>query len=384
MSRHLNNVLTVRGPMVALSICCLWTLRCAGEEVSIQVPDERAPVIRYDIAHATKILPVPNSELFQLPEGGIRTDTRSALARNGDIYVGGGGFLWKSTDRGETWTKRDLPQRANGGFGIIDDDVFVLVLYSSDNHHGSVLRSTDYGETWSDPAPLDIGPYNYCGRGWSDVYQHPDGTAMITMTLRKRDPGNRFHDYIYRSRDAGKTWGDPTLLIPYSAESSLLALRGSGRMLAFIRAQRVPLADDADDFWKQTGAGRNNPWPLKNGVVAESEDGGRTWHNLRLFDTYGSVPGEMIETPDGRVAAIWLQRYPYHEAEIRARISTDGGRTWEKRTYRVLQGHGYPSSIVYPDGTIVTVCENTKLLGGEPAGKRTMAAVRWQLPKSKP
>ena len=90
MSRNPNMLLTVRGPMVALSVCCLWTLQCAGEEVSIQVPDERAPLIRYDITHATKILPVPNSELFQLPEAGIRTDTRSALARNGDIYVGGG------------------------------------------------------------------------------------------------------------------------------------------------------------------------------------------------------------------------------------------------------------------------------------------------------
>ena len=116
--------------------------------------------------------------------------------------------------------------------------------------------------------------------------------------------------------------------------------------------------------------------------VAESDDDGRTWNNLRLFDTYGSVPGEIIKTPDGRVAAIWLQRYPYENSEIRLRISADGGQTWEKHTYALFKAHGYPSSVVYPDGTIVTVCEDTKMDSrGQPRGKRSIAAVRWRLPE---
>ena len=205
---------------------------------------------------------------------------------------------------------------------------------------------------------------------------------MITVTLRNRSCGNRFHDYIFRSTDGGKNWGDRTLLVLYSAESSVLALRGSDRMLAYVRAQRGSLPRDPPDFWQQTGATKENPWPLKNGVVAESIDGGRTWKNLRLFDTYGSVPGELVQAPDGRVAAVWLQRYPYQDSEIRVRVSSDGGRTWENCTYSLFKAHGYPSSVVFPDGTIVTVCENTRMDGGgHPRGKRTMAAVRWQLPK---
>ena len=368
-------------PWVILLLPIVGHAPSARAEPPLEHPDERAPQIARDIEHTTAITPIAGAEIFALPEAGVRTDTRTAMSKNGDIYVGGGGYLWKSTDRGETWTIRDLPQRAAGGFGILNDDVFILVLYSDDHSLGTVLRSTDYGHTWSEPVALDIRPFNYCGGGWSDVYQHSDGTALITMTLRNRSPGNRFHDYIFRSVDGGKTWGDPTLLIPYSAESSVLALRDSDRMLAYSRAQRVSLPEDADDFWKHNGAAEKNTWPLKNGVISESDDGGRTWHNLRLFDTYGSVPGEVIQTPDGRVAAVWLQRYPYEDAEIRVRISADGGRTWEKRTYSVLKGHGYPSSVVYPDGTIVTVCEDIKFAGGRPRDKRTVAAVRWRLPE---
>lgn len=172
------------------------------------------------------------------------------------------------------------------------------------------------------------------------------------------------------------------MLVPYSAENSVLAVGDSDRMLVYARAQRGSMPSDPPDFWKQTGATKGHAWPLKNGVIAESNDRGRTWKNLRLFDTYGSVPGELIQAPDGRVAALWLQRYPYQTSEIRVRISSDEGRTWEKRTYALFKAHGYPSSVVYGDGTIVTVCENTKMNGGgRPVDKRTMAAVRWRLPE---
>ena len=349
----------------------------------MQPPARRPAPIMMDAEHVQMTVPLPGVEIFAMPQAGLRTDTRTAMTKNGDIYVGGGGFLWKSTDRGETWTMRTLPQRAGGGFGIVDGDVFLLVLYAPDNSSSSVLRSTDYGETWSEPAALDTRPYNFSGGGWSHVYQHPDGTAMLTVTLRQRDqPG--FHDYIFRSPDNGVTWGDPTLLIPYSAESSLLALRDSSRMLAYIRAQRHSLPEDPPGFWKQTGATEGHSWPLKNGVVAQSNDGGRTWKNLRLFDTYGSVPGELIQTPGGRVAAIWLQRYPYTESDIRVRISNDGGRSWGQRTYSLFHAHGYPSSVVFSDGAIVTVCESTRMNDkGRPIGERAMAAVRWRLPSAR-
>ena len=371
----------LRGMAVAngLSSIGLWNTSAKGDFAANTLT---APLpLSWDIEHARQTTPIADSKLIAMPHPGPRCDTRTAMTSGGDIYVGGGGSLWKSVDRGATWSIRTLPHGTGGGFGILHDDVFILVFDDPDNANSFVLRSTDYGKTWNRSQALDIRPFDFSGGGWSQVYQHPDGTVMITLTLRHRKQNGFFHDHIFRSTDGGVTWRDRTLLIPYSAESSLLALRDSNRLLAYIRAQRTALPDDPPDFWKQTGATEGHPWPLKNGVVAESSDGGRTWKNLRLFDTYGSVPGEVIQTPDGRIAAVWLQRYPYVDSEIRVRISTDGGHTWEKCTYSLFKAHGYPSSVVCADGTIVTVCENTKMdASGTPRGKRSMAAVRWHLP----
>lgn len=353
-------------------------------------PGTAVPVpLSYEIPHTRTTTPIPGARIYPMSSPFSRTDTRTGLTRDGRVYAAGSGYLWASRDQGRTWTMRKLPVGTGGGFGILDDDVFILI-HDAPNHSTTyVQRSTDYGETWSEPFPLDVSPYTFSGSGWSDVYQHPDGTAMITVTLRYRDgvdewdnPEVRgFHDHIFRSRDGGRSWGDRTLILPYSAETTLMAVKDSDRMLAYIRAQRPMLKEDPPDFRGKTGASPTEEWVLKNGVVAESVDGGRTWVNPRLFDLRGSVPGEFVQVPDGRIAAVWLQRYPYELAEIRARISSDGGRTWGATTYSLMHGHGYPDSVVYPDGTIVTVCENTDLNHrGRVLGSRTIAALHWRLP----
>ena len=345
--------------------------------------------LSYEIPHTRTTTPIQDARIYPMSSPFSRTDTRTGLTRNGHLYAAGSGYLWASRDRGRTWTMRKLPVGTGGGFGILNGDVFILIHDAPDHSVTYVQRSTDYGETWSERFPLDVSPYTFSGSGWSDVYQHPDGTAMITVTLRHRDGVNEwdnpqvrgFHDHIFRSRDGGRSWGDRTLILPYSAESTLMAVKDSNRMLAYIRAQRPMLPEDPPGFRKRTGATPTEEWVLKNGVVAESVDGGRTWLNPRLFDLRGSVPGEFVQVPDGRIAAIWLQRYPYELAEIRARISSDGGRTWGPATYSLMHGHGYPDSVVYPDGTIVTVCENTDLSHrGRVLGSRTMASLHWRLP----
>ena len=331
------------------------------------------------------------SRSMDIDEAGCpRVDTRTATARNGEIYVGGGGadsfkHLWNSTDSGRTWTHQRLGQGHIGdGFGILADDTFIFVYTSPGPSRLWVIRSTDCGKSWGEPVELDVRPYPEADGGWSHVYAHPDGTAMITMQLRLPGELLQLHEHIYRSSDGGKTWDDRTLLGKYGCETSLLALRDSPKMLAFIRYMRGALpGEDDEGLRKRTGwadLSGGQGMVFKNGVIAESHDKGRTWHNFRLFDTYGSVPGELIQGPDGRVAAVWLQRYPYMEAHIRVRISPDGGKTWGDTTYMMLRGIGYPSSVVRDDGTIVTVCENTDLDENGWPYRRTRVAAHWQMP----
>lgn len=336
----------------------------------------------------SRIVPMPGVEVVPMPHPGGRTDTRTAMAGDGHLYVAGGGYLWDSADGGRTWKFIELPAHLDvaGGFGILADDTFASIC----NHDGSssaVVRSTDRGLTWGEPVPLAMDPYNYAG-GWPQAYLHPDGTAMMAITLRNtdvfmdyEDPRSALNAHIFRSTDGGRTWGDRTLLYRFGAEPSVLALRGSDRMLAFIRAQRTRLPGDTDGFVKRLGGPPRNPWVCKNGVLIESEDRGRTWTRPRLFSGYGGVPGELIQGPDGRVAAIWLLRYPHDKAQIRVRLSRDAGRTWDDTVYVLMHGHGYPSSVVRDDGTIVTVCEDTRMTpAGQPVGERTMAAALWRLP----
>ena len=379
-----------------LSAICIEPLSCAAADDS---PDDlklREPQLILDIEQVKTTLPLPGVKEYPLPHPGVRTDTRTGMTTNGDIYAGCPGYLWKSTDRGTSWTLGKMPAGGGGGgFGILAGDVFILAYdapASGVQQNTFVIRSTDFGETWSEPFRLDISPYDFSGAGWCHVYQHPDGTAMMTVTLRHRDrcfeewdnPRVRgIRDHIFRSGDGGKTWGDRTLLTFHSAETSILALSNSQKMLAFVRSQRDFLAHDPPDLEEKTGAEKGRGWPVKNGVIGESHDGGRTWQNLRLFDTLGSVPGEIVQSPEGTVAVVWLQRYPHDKAEIRVRTTPDQGRTWSKTSYRLMLGTGYPSSVVYPDGTIVTVCENTKM---EPnakiIGKRTLTAAVWKMPDS--
>ena len=365
-----------------------------ADNLSPQAATLEQPFV-FNIEHPQTTIPLPGVKLYPMPHvWDNRIDTRLAMTSNGDLYAGCG-YLWKSTDRGQTWTYRELPVfGGGGGFGILVDDVFILaydIFDQEEKRSTVVIRSTDYGETWSQPFRLEISPYDESGGGWTQIYQHPDGTAMLTVTLRHRDKAFKewdnpqvrgTRDHIFRSTDGGKTWGDRTLLGVHTCETSIFAPRNSKKMLAYIRVQRGRLPQDPVDLKDKTGAKKNSFWAVKNGAIAESHDNGRTWENLRLFDTLGSVPGEIIQAPDGRIAAVWMQRYPYEDSEIRMRISHDLGETWSKNTYSLMKGQGLPSSIVYPDGTVVTVAENTKLDSqGKVISERTMAAVQWKMPE---
>jgi hypothetical protein len=201
---------------------------------------------------------------------------------------------------------------------------------------------------------------------------------MITVQLRL--PGE-LHQGIYHSADGGRTW-ERTLLCKYGCETSVLALRDSDRMLAFIRYQRRGLPEDPEGLSERTGHSEagGGGGIFKNGVIAESHDGGRSWQNFRAIGTYGGVPGELVQGPDGRVAAVWLNRYPHVESHIRVRVSADEGQTWGATTYLLLRGTGYPSSVVREDSTIVTVCENTDLDDRGWPQRRTRVAAHWRLP----
>ena len=359
----------------------------------------------YDPSHEElrdpiEILNDQGEKLGQLPaersfipfDEGPRCDARLGVTRAGHIYVAMWNQLRWSTDGGRTWQGRSLPLLA-GGFGILRDDTFVVFGGFLQNW---TIRSTDYGQTWSDKITLDRSPFTTGGGGWTQICHPPHGPALMTVTLRYGD-GAKDHDgkplppeklgvfdYVFRSTDSGKTWGDKSLIVRDSAESSVIVLH-SGKMLAGIRKQRHPVrllpGDDIEQL-KAMGGWRNGKPYIKHGFLADSTDGGYTWINERLGPNTpdmkdGLCPSDFVQLPDGRVVWIYTHRYG-PDTGVMARTSTDDGATWSPQRYRVrlakVPGNStYPTNAVLEDGTILTVC-------GKNHGNRAMA-IRWRLPK---
>jgi hypothetical protein len=127
------------------------------------------------------------------------TDEDTILVANG--YQGYQGYIWRSTDRGATWTTPYMFSSTDEGtpFNIYEDpsgNIYVPV-YSSDPTigHAKLLRSTNDGAFWQQIA------------FWPE-YRHCHGMFV-----------NKYNGYIYvslgdgpvalmRSKDGGLTWTD--------------------------------------------------------------------------------------------------------------------------------------------------------------------------------
>jgi hypothetical protein len=109
-----------------------------------------------------------------------------------------------------------------------------------------------------------------------------------------------------------------------------------------------------------------------------SLDLGESWKRdeTPVLDTGEGNPPSLIRLKDGRLCLTYGYRAsPY---EMRARLSSDGGHTWDPEF--TIRGHGggrdigYPRSVQRPDGKIVTVY----YFHDEPKGERYIAATIWE------
>jgi hypothetical protein len=108
-----------------------------------------------------------------------------------------------------------------------------------------------------------------------------------------------------------------------------------------------------------------------------SLDDGRHW----LKDTVPAPnlgegnPPSMIRLRDGRICLTYGHRAPPYG--IRARLSSDGGRTWVREIALRNDGGGrdvgYPRTVQRPDGVIVTAY----YFHQTPAGDRSIEATLW-------
>jgi hypothetical protein len=126
----------------------------------------------------------------------------------------------------------------------------------------------------------------------------------------------------------------------------------------------------------------------KHIFLSDSEDGGRTWKNVRqLTVVFGQCYPYPAALSDGTVVIVHDTRYGPGIPSSRAMISRDEGQTWEDEVYYIAHGKGasgYTQSAVLDDDTIVTVSGTSDLTDGDGSwaswtGHTDMVVIRWQV-----
>ena len=326
--------------------------------------------------------------------------------------------LMCSADGGRTWYTRRVTRPVHS---VLADGSFLTTQGESGHSWPTadrrllLYRSVDGGQTWEilgGPGPLPSDPQA------GPITQLRDGTLVWPIGIAL--PDTIHVTYAFRSADGGRTWSAGYPICP-TGEPSVIEL-ASGRLLAVVRNNLPPLADawpvyleapyqDAWRLWAmQYGAfdprrelGRPpelrwhdevhlNPSILgsvqKNVLLADSDDGGVTWTNVRPgSNQLGEMHGSAVELPDGRIVLVHVHRDPWLHGGERARVSRDGGNSWDKEIYylsTVLTYPEYSTNCVLPpeladgrSGMVLTV------LGDRPNAVHLdrpglMQAVRWR------
>ena len=317
----------------------------------------------------------------------------ACLTRTGAPHVGTGSevSISFSSDRGASWSDyrlvargepdddldyRDhsLGQAADGTLVAVYGVLFGGVETSREDdrdprarreRHMEVVRSTDGGATWSEPRLIDMPRTGLFVRPHGQMIRLAGGTLVFMARghqsdeIHQADPAAHERvNVLYRSHDGGLTWERPTEIRSGFSESGFLPLTDD-RWVAYVRhnhePNRIAYSDDGGMTWPRwesgalsagapparlRGVGRIGHWRMVNGKPQKPS------------------PGSVVRLANGLVLITYGYRaYPFG---VRAIVSRDGGEHFDLQTEYVIADSafswdcGYPSTVCYDDGLVVT------------------------------
>lgn len=210
-------------------------------------------------------------------------------------------------------------------------------------HVGYVQYSRDRGRRWE-------GPFRLPSFGFTWLQVKPtyvvrsDGVVLLFVTV-KRENAKAFQDTrfvaVLASPNGGLTWHYLSSILATAPDAHFVnryyaspVLLPDGRILAALRCQ----------------IDGRNAWP----ELYESRDGGQTWRFVSRVSDWGG-PTALTLLRDGRLLAVYGYRVPAYG--IRARLSADGGRTWQPELILRDDGGsydlGYPRVVQRSDGKVL-------------------------------
>lgn len=290
------------------------------------------------LAHTREVAAYRHGGLFPVlataPDG-----SAVAVLRGGAGHLGQAGRIdiIRSRDGGLSWTQPQIVANSdtddrNPAFGASAHGTLVLsyhrtFAYDAEGNYAPVKnadpeadwpcetlvsRSTDSGLTWEEPALLqDLRLRS--GSPYGKIFPAADGTLLMPIYAHpvrelgadpaEMRPGDSC-SYLVRSRDDGKTWGDPSLITINSGEPGVMALPG-GDILAVVRRETM-----GKTLW-----------------CTRSTDGGYTWNAPVQITGDMQHPADLLVLPNGDVLLTYGNRNQ-PPCRVEGRISRDGGRTW--------------------------------------------------------
>ena len=117
--------------------------------------------------------------------------------------------------------------------------------------------------------------------------------------------------------------------------------------------------------------------------TCHSDDNGKTWTIPEAVDEMRGSPPHILELKSGVLAMTYACRAEAYQFGEKARLSYDGGNTWEKDEIMLAPAKdwdlGYPASVELSDGTLVTIYYQKYDDGQKRDPKCSVLCTRWTL-----
>ena len=190
-------------------------------------------------------------------------------------------------------------------------------------------RSTDGGQTWSEPYTIALGTgvnhgFGDCALAWSNDENGLIAGFVGGPGLWNSTPSNPIRTYIAKSYDNGQTWTDPEDITDF--------IFGDNCIVPEQRTWRASFFGSGNGLRTSTGrimfvaAIRENTAQVLYNHAVYSDDNGQTWHVSGRASISGDE-AKVVELVDGRILMSIR-----HAGNRWYNISVDGGETWQPTT----------------------------------------------------
>jgi len=262
------------------------------------------------------------------------------------VYKGGmtyqGVYLQRSTNYGATWLPTQalyITARNYGARPTIvssQSNVYIVFRINIDitppgDWDYYFVRSTDYGETWSDT--MYVSDTTATGLG-PDIALNNNGLHLI----RGKNLSSSVTEILYnRSTDGGDSWEGCQILSHNDTSGSfwpqIAAWGDSNVIVSWTDYKYSPYGWTGDAF------------------ICTSTDNGVTWDApIQMTDLHLVKSTDISADENGRVVLTYSD-FRFGDREIFGNISYDGGRTWEgEERLSEADGHSIEPSAVISDG----------------------------------